>query len=389
MRTAAIIIVSIGLGIVLGVGTSWAHLNWGTKVDRLVAAMSGASAAEGKVANSGPPPKVVVESEEFAFGRVAVGTTVKHSFHLANDGAGPLVLESGGTSCSRCTLSSVPERPIPPGGGADVEVQYHAHTGTEGEFRQTAVVKTNDPERPEVDLVVSGKVTVPVSVNPPDIVFSHLGINETRSATIKILAHLDADFKIESFELSDRDTAPYYDIAIEPLSAAELEAGEAKSGCQLKVTIRPGMPLGPVRQFLTLHTNLPDQREMVISIEGSVESEVSVAGPNFNREEALLTLPVVGGRKGIERKLLVLVRGEHRHEIKVSLVECTPPLVASLGEPADLASGAVVQIPLIIKIPPGTPPVDHTQDYGKIVLETNHPEAEKIIVRVSFAVQDK
>jgi hypothetical protein len=137
-----------------------------------------------------------------------------------------------------------------------------------------------------------------------------------------------------------------------------------------------------------LHTNLPDEKELVISIEGSVDSDVSLAGPHFNRDESLLHLGAVEQRKGIERKLLVLVRGEHRHEMKISLVECTAPLEVTLGQGTDLSSGAVVQIPLVIKIPPGSRPVNHMQEYGKIVLETSHPEGEKLVVRVQFAVQE-
>ena len=85
----------------------------------------------------------------------------------------------------------------------------------------------------------------------------------------------------------------------------------------------------------------------------------------------------------------MLIRGEQRHAIHVSVASCEPPLLqATLGEPADLNAGAVVQIPLVVKIPPGSPPSNYMVHYGKILLETDHADAKQIRIWVQFAVED-
>jgi uncharacterized protein DUF1573 len=383
MKTSWIVIVSAVLGIVLGVATSWARLERDAEPDPLLAAALAQTSTVEAPAGSGP--KVVVEVDEYDFGPVAALKSVEHAFRFENAGDAPLKLAGGGTTCAKCTFSSVPSDPIPPGQSADVVVAYNA-ADVPADFRQTATVLTGDPLRPRVDLTVSGKIVVPVGVQPKDVVFSRLSAAEPHTATVKVVAFLDPDFKIESFKLTDDETAKFYDVAIEPLSDTELETVGGKRGDRVSITVKPGMPLGPLRQSLVLHTNVAEPKDLTIPIAGSIESDVSIAGPNFDRSRGLLAMATVD-RQGAERKLLVLVRGENRHSIKVSVGSSTPPLEATLGEPTDL-NADTVQIPLKIKIPAGSPPANHLQNYGKILLETSHPEAQQLRIWVQFAVED-
>ncbi len=388
MKIFWLVIASAGLGIVIGVGTSWARGGWNSPPPQLTW-YSDEPVKPGEPASSNEaPPKVVVDADEFDFGRVAYGQSAEHTFHFSNEGQGPLKLESGGTSCNRCTLSKVPTEPIPPGETADVVVVFHAAT-EDADFRQSATIITNDPETPRVELTVTGRVVVPAKVNPPKVVLSRVSPTETRTAKVRVIAAFDPDFAINSFELTDPETAPFFDVAIEPMSPSDVEAAAAKRGYEITMTIKPGMPLGPLRQGLTLHTTLADQAELYIPIEGSVDSDVSIAGGSFDRDTGVLAFGAVSQRTGAERKLLVLIRGEHRHEVHVSVDHCEPPLLqATLGEPSELNAGAVVQIPLVVKIPPGSPLSNHLLDYGKIFLDTDHPAAKQIRIRVQFAVED-
>jgi hypothetical protein len=129
--------------------------------------------------------------------------------------------------------------------------------------------------------------------------------------------------------------------------------------------------------------------ELRIPIEGNVDSDISIAGAGFDRDSGVLTIGPIARRSGAERKLLVLIRGEHRHSVHASVGGCEPTLIrATLGEPSDLNAGAVVQIPLTVKIPPGSPPSNYMVNYGKILIETDHPDAKQIRVWVQFAVED-
>ena len=385
MKTFWMLTVSAGLGIALGVATSWAHLDRDVEPDPLIVDQNTAEPAT-STETSGLHPKVEVDVTEHDFGQVATRQTVEHTFVFKNVGEAPLRLVSGGTSCTKCTISSVPGKAIQPGESADVVVQYSAADRSDT-FRQTATVMTTDPERARVELTVSGKVIAPLDLEPATIVFSRLSATETRTAKLTAVAAIDPNFAIESFDLLDAETAKFFQVAIEPLPAAELEALGGKRGYQVAITILPGMPLGPVRQRLLLHTNLPEMKDVLIPIEASIESDITIAGADFLREHGLLTIGAVG-REGAERKLWVRIHGEQRHTIQVSVASATPPLEVTLGEASDANMGAVVQIPLVVKIPPGSPSANHLSNYGKILLGTNDPEAKQLRIWVQFAVEE-
>ena len=387
MKTFWLVIAAAGLGIVFGVGTSSARWGWRAEPAPLAFETVEPNQSSEPLPADGPRPKVVVESDAFDFGSVASMHSVEHAFRVSNEGQGRLKLESGGTTCGKCTMSRIPPSPILPGETADVVVTYHA-AATESEFRQLATILTNDPLTPRVELTVTGSVVVPAKVSPLDVVFSRLSATETRTIELKVMSFFAADFAIKSFALTDPETAPFFDVAIEPMSSSDAEAAGAKRGYVIALTVKAGMPPGPIRQFLVLHTNLADMADLEIPIGGSVDSDISIAGGHFERETGILRLGSVSGRTGAEGTLLVLIRGEHRHEVHVSVGHCDAPLQATLGKPSDLSSGAVVQIPLIVKIPPGSPPANHLGHYGKILLETDDPNAKQIRIWVQFAVDN-
>ena len=63
----------------------------------------------------------------------------------------------------------------------------------------------------------------------------------------------------------------------------------------------------------------------------------------------------------------------------------------SLGQPSEINHGAVVETPLVIEIPPGSPAVNRLgSDQGKlgeIILETTHPRVPKVRILVRLAVE--
>jgi hypothetical protein len=388
MKTFWIVIVSAALGIALGVGTSWARIGWNIEPDSLALGSAEAEQPAGLAPAVGPQPKVVVETDEHDFGSVAYDDSVEFAFSLSNQGQGPLRLESGGTTCGKCTISRLPPEPILPGEKADVVVEYHAAT-SESDFRQSATILTNDPLTPRVVLSVTGKVVMPARLSPTALVFSRLAVTESVTASVRAFSYFDADFAIQSFDFTDPETSQFFDVIIQPLPDADVKTAGAQRGYDVAVTVKRGMPLGPLWQGLLLHTNLASMPELRIPIEGNVDSDISIAGAGFDRDNGVLNIGPIARRAGAERKLLVLVRGADRHSVHASIASCEPASIqATLGEPADLNAGAVVQIPLTVKIPPGSPPANYMVNYGKILIETDHADAKQLRIWVQFAVED-
>ena len=355
MRASIVAITAAILGTVIGIGTSWARLgrapDFAADYDVLT---SKSRSRDSEAAPLGPQPVAVTDGEEHDFGMVERHHVVEHAFRFTNRGPGPLVLKSGGTTCLKCTVSKIPDAPILPGESANVVVQYNASIDSP-QFRQSATILTNDPQHPRIVLTVSGQVASSYSVAPSSVVFSKVTAGAADSTTFKVISYLSDSFQIDSFRFTDADTAEFFQATVAPVPADELTEPHAKRGCVVTVTVRPGLPLGPFRQTLVLETNLPSAPHLSIPVEGTVVSNIAVAGPGWDREHGVLILGVVRSAEGIKRNLWLLVHGDDRHDIHVSVGRSTPDFLrVELGEPVDSATGSVVRIPLVIEVPPGT-----------------------------------
>jgi hypothetical protein len=391
MRTLLVVIVAAALGIAAGVGTTWARLSHAPDFSPDFDLLTSAQRSSGDAPEpTGPQPAVTVSSEEHDFGIVERNHVVEHEFVFTNRGQAPLRLKSGGTTCLKCTVSKIPETPIAPGESAKVVVEYNASVDSP-QFRQSATILTNDPAQTRVVLTVFGKVAASYSIEPHELVISKVAANASETATARVISYLADRFKIESFQWADADTAHFFDLQVAPIPRDELTEAHAKLGYTLTVTIKPGLPLGPFRQKLTLNTDLPGAPTLQLPIAGTVISDIIISGPGWDREHGVLVLGVVRSGEGIRRNLTVLVHGEHRHDVQVTVGKCQPDFLrVSLGEPADVNGGAVVRIPLTVEVPPGAPDANYLGSpgrLGEILLETTHPEAKQVRLLVQLAVE--
>ena len=123
-------------------------------------------------AASGKGPYLTVDNEHYDFGVLENGEEGEHAFVIRNEGDSPLEIELLEISC-KCTSSDLAagrKVVIEPGKTFDVKLSWHANSSS-GVFRQAAKLATNDPRRPQMHLVVTGKVVKGIVVHPP---FFHL-----------------------------------------------------------------------------------------------------------------------------------------------------------------------------------------------------------------------
>ena len=152
------------------------------------------------------------------------------------------------------------------------------------------------------------------------------------------------------------------------------------------------MPSGTFKQKIRLQTNFENRPEIDVPIQGTVAGDIRIAGPGWNDEEGVLYLGIVNSRQGRRQRMLLIVRGPYRKEVKFKIVENPAlPIQLSLGETNEINNGLVTQTPLILEIPKGSRSVNflgnNRSDWGEITIETTHPEIPKIRLLVQFAVQ--
>jgi hypothetical protein len=339
------------------------------------------------------PKAVVVNGETHDFGMMEQNTKKSHAFVFRNDGNLPLTLEKISTTC-KCTVSEVGSGLVEPGKTGNVTLEWEAKTG-ETEFSQSAEIRTNDPDRGTVRLVVYGKVRQAIHTDQREFVFNQVSANDEYTSHVRVYCFLEDDFKIESTELKEAASADQFEIKTTPLSAEDLkkEPG-SKSGYDIAVTLKPGLSLGTLNQRLMLKHNLASQPPIVIPFAGKIASDIYLGGPKVQTDSNVVSLGDLEKGAGAELTIFVIVKGPHRDETTIQLtgVEPASSLQAVLGEPSR-ENPKIVRYPLTIRVPKSAEPgnffgVGEDGRMGEIFFTTTHPHTPKFSVKVRFLIKD-
>lgn len=353
-------------------------------------------------------PRASVDQPEHDFGTMDLKATGRHEFVVRNVGRALLRLRAGGTSC-RCTVSKIENESVQPGGSTRVTVEWHPDDRV-GPYEQTARIETNDPSQPVLTLKVRGRVSLAVVVEPSRLIFSQVTVGEPASAEAVVWSYTPEPLELTGHELTDPATAQWFDVdwqAVEPPADASPRAATSASsaataeappkpcaGYRVRVTIKPGLPQGPFRQTIRLHTNLPDIPTIEIPCEGVVTSEIAVVGAGWDSRRGLLDLGMIRSEQGVRRTLLLVVRGRGHQSVRFRVLGIEPPtLRAEIQEDQrkTIADGKVTQTPLLLEIPIGSPSEDRLgpslEAMGMIELETTHPRVPRLQLYVRYAVE--
>jgi len=232
-------------------------------------------------------------------------------------------------------------------------------------------------------------------MEPSDLVLSNVPANDGTKATVHLYGFDIQDLQILSHECTNQETASFFSLDWRPAKQDELrENRKASVGLVGTLTVKPGLPLGPINQTIQLQTNVPDADKLALEISGSVVSDISIVGPSlFNEQHSMVLFGVVERSRGAKTTLRMLVKGPHRREVTLAVQEVEPAdvLSVSLGEVQEINAGVVLMYPLEIEVRPGSRLINRMGSeqakFGKIVLETTHPTVKKIPINVKFAVE--
>lgn len=355
--------------------------------------------AVGALDVAGPRPVCEVPETVHAFGTIGVGGQGSHEFTIHNAGDAPLELTRGATSCS-CTVSDFEEteggsagaRIVPPGGSTRLKVQWRGK-GDGGPFRQQASVLTNDPRRPRVAFVVEGAVVPSFIAEPRSVALPRLSATGGDRATVKILTFGKEPAEVSSVGLAAGSRWSSFLVpTAAPLDPADLAGREGVTGgAAITLEVRPGLPIGQLRETLRVVLRTPEEITVEVPIEGTVTGDLAVTGRAWDSTNQVVGLGAVSARKGTTTDLFLTVKGPHRDAVRPVVREVVPEsLRVTVGEPSRVGSGGVIRIPLTLAIEAGSPPANHIcspqAPAGRIVLETGHPDSPTFTIPVCVSI---
>jgi hypothetical protein len=340
-----------------------------------------------------PNHKPVVEVDElvYDFDRVKNKTMdMRHAFVLRNKGNATLQVTDAVPSCKLCVfIESLPD-PIPPGGSGEVAVRWNVEMYDDDTFRRSVTVRTDDPDRPELVFAITGKVVQPLLVTPRELVMNAVPSGRPVTVNVRLDAYFVDELHLSDVELLEEETKAYFNVEVVRLDADDL-APSARSGAEVVITLKPGLPLGRFSQKIHFTTNVEENSDVTIPIDGTVKGDVSVAGTRdrWFEKQGILRLGNMKKSEGVKEKLTLFVRGPNQEGLVLGPPKVFPEwLLVECSEPA--RTGNVTQATVTVEVPQGAPICDHSgaQDVkpGQIIIPTNQPTLGNIKLQVSFAV---
>jgi hypothetical protein len=150
------------------------------------------------------------------------------------------------------------------------------------------------------------------------------------------------------------------------------------------------LPPGPFKRKIRVMTSVEGLEELVIPVQGTVTSEISVLGPGWSSATGVLRVGRLGKSKTV-RKLFIKVGGLHADDVQFELAEVQPEFViVRFGDKTSPPDSRVAVIPIEIEIPQGSPPCNYfgpkKDKLGRIRLKTTHPTVKELDIYLQFLI---
>ena len=396
MKTMMAVFLSLAAGASLGLGVAFqAYSSPGPDLEWMRTAQPSLKSYADQAKTSIPPTELVqvVDGAEFDFGVMDRGATMNHTFLIRNNGQRPLELRVGETTC-KCTVGELAENIVPPGETGEVKLEWTAKVaGTE--FRQSATIHTSSSVRPTVLLSVFGEIHQMVEAVPMDVAFSDVTVRDERVGEFVLFSYEEDPLDIVEHRWTNPEFASFFEFSYEPTEVDPVAMNEdARSALRCLVTLKPGLPLGPVRQNLELVTSASRDGMLDIPVRVRVVGDIRLNGRDYNDTSNRWNLGPISQAEGGEYKLFLTVKGPYVETFTVEEAVAEPADIfeISMDEARSLRGGAVKMVPIHVRVPPGVRPVNFSggdqYDYARITLHTNHPETPEIAFDVKLVVME-
>ncbi len=308
-------------------------------------------------------PTMDVAEKILDFGFVTKGEVIKADFKIRNTGSAPLEITQVRPTCG-CTVAKY-DRLIAPGatGTIHAEVETAAFSGPNS---KAILVFSNDPDNPQVNLVVKFDSRAFVEVFPKPLL--SFNVLQGEPATDKVVV---ATADGSPLRITGADAGPFK-VAYRELPEKERIATLKGQQWEVSVTVPADAPQGMLNQKITLKTSNPKASDVSISVSGIVRPIIQVVPGEVNFGTVQATAPV--GRN------VVLI--SNRPEAKLELTAVEVDNKAFSTEVIPLTAGQRYQV--AVTLGAGAPKGSHRTT---VRIATNDPTRPSIEVPVLAVVQ--
>jgi hypothetical protein len=399
MKIWLISLLSLVIGTAVGLGATWREFQYDSIGFSLLipeeeeeAPLSTVHPDMLQIPEAGKPRLVVLE-DTYNFGYMESGAEESHDFTIANDGDAPLELKVVKTTC-KCMVGKHKKTDgdtiiVAPRSQEEITLTWTARS-VPGEFRQNALMESNDPRKKQFALTIEGVITSTMTIFPTEIVLNSLSPSQPATGEARIYGNRKEPLEVLSCQVMEATSSELFEVTVERIPEGEkLPVEGATSGWVVRLSVKPGLPLGWIQQTIHLTTNFDTGQKVTIPVFGNVKGDLKVYGQDWDQDRGVLSIGTVASTEGAAARLFLVTR--HK-EIEVEVAQVEPALVqVEIGAPVVTGSAGAVRVPIAITIPQGAEAIDRlggtAGPLGQLLLKTNHPEAGQVKVLLEFAVQ--
>lgn len=333
-----------------------------------------------------------VNGIEKDFGLVPFDSKHPHSFVIRNDGDEPLKVDQVTVSCSACVDTDFQSELVQPGAEMKIDVVFTARKAGPA-LDETLDLRTSDPTNRYITCHLKAFVGATARFDVESLILGDISATDGAEATCMIYGYYSDEMELLNPHIMRESKRDYIDFELTKVDVESLPDKDEylQAAYKVKIQIKPGIAIGSLKQGFSVLAKVDGREDKLLQlpIKGTVAGDISLLGPKeFSKEFNFLRL----GRteKGKEYLLHVLVKGPHRHDVKLS-IESTDPaqsLTATLGEP--VTGKKTIRHPLTVTIPKDSPSISRLgtgqAKPGKIVIKTTHPTSKDLTLLVTFAI---
>ncbi|MEO8498152.1 MAG: DUF1573 domain-containing protein [Planctomycetota bacterium] len=405
MRLLLVVIFVMILGTSLGIAHTWSEfsgieeqmvLSSSVKINDSDATVAEAATTNQRPARStGTPRAIVVGETRNDFGVMTRYASSSHTFVVRNDGDADLLVEKQTVSCSLCVITTFDRATVKP--GEEVSIPVTLSTKKPGPaLNETLEVRTSDPDHEVIRFDLIAYIADAAGASVSELALGTISTDEGGAASFHVYGFVDEPVEIVECKMFERENQKYFAWQVGDLTEEAVKAGQphAKSGKEIKVTIEPGLPVGPLEQNFTIVARAGEEVTISLPVSGRVTGDLSlIGGSTFTADKSLLSLGRILVGEGASAKLHMMVKGNHRADVRLTVGECDPVgyLSATVGEPKAIQDGKAYLHPVTVELDKSAPTMNRLggvgASVGKIIIHTTHPTAKEVTLYVRFAVE--
>lgn len=318
-------------------------------------------AAKKPEAAKGARPIIDIPRLSYDFGETFELKEYTYAFVVRNRGTADLLIEDVKPGCG-CTAAKF-DRVVAPGKEGRIELVIDG-SKVSGQFSKATEVRTNDPDRPQLTLVMSGKEIPLVRIVPEGTVYLHGRPGEAVEKELTITSNeKDLDFQVTGLS-SNMDDKIKYSYA----------RGSKPGEYVIKVSKDPKLPITSTYASLIVRTNSKKVPETTVQVHVMTKSSILVSPSVLNYGEVRFADAKGPGAQSTKTLTVTKATGK----IKITQVTTSNPNFAATLETVIPDQQYKVKV---VFTPPARRQSKQTES-GEMVLHTNDPQEPTLRVQL-------